>query len=75
MKVKLLVSLNHLPYCEEIYKKRISDISQKDINKFLIIKGTVIRTTIRKNLEKMKIIQCDQCQNQTIVGAQIEDFN
>lgn len=57
-----------------MYKNNISDIDTLDINKLIIVNGTVIRVSKVKTLEKTKKFKCLACQHEYILTAEHENY-
>jgi DNA helicase MCM9 len=66
------IRLYSLPLCEETTKPSVSSIRSSDINKFVAVAGTVIKTGPIKMLEYKKTFQCSKCRGTFEVEADIE---
>lgn len=67
--------LHNLPMCSEIAKPTVSSIRSNDINHFISVPGTVIRTGAVKMLQAEKTFSCTSCQQTFKVKADIEQGN
>jgi DNA helicase MCM9 len=71
-KSNLHIRLHSLPLCQETSKTSVSSIRSSDINKFISVAGTVIKTGPIKMLEYEKTFQCTKCRKNMVVKADIE---
>ena len=70
------IKLQNIPYCPEVYKNSISEIDERDIDKFVVVNATVIRVgSVSKHLEKTKYFACTVCQAQYQCFADPQDYN
>ncbi|PVD33712.1 hypothetical protein C0Q70_04972 [Pomacea canaliculata] len=61
-----------LPVCPELTRTTLPRTA--DVNSFLSVTGTVIRTTVVKMLEYKKDYLCTKCRNVLTVQAELEQF-
>lgn len=52
LKESIQIKFVHVPYTQNIYKKNLSDLDIYDLDKIVILSGTVIRQSQVKTLEK-----------------------
>jgi DNA replicative helicase MCM subunit Mcm2 (Cdc46/Mcm family) len=70
------IKLQNIPYCPEVFKNSISEIDERDIDKFAVVNATVIRVgSVSKHLEKTKFFACTACQAQYQCFADPQDYN
>ena len=67
--------LFNLPLGPETCKSNISAIRSTDVNRYLCLSGTVIRTGVVKMLEAEREYECAKCKHRFRVFSQIENGN
>lgn len=69
------IRLTDLPMCSQVTKHSVSSIRSADVNKFISVPGTVIKTGAVKMLEYEKEYICKSCKNKFRVKADKEQMN
>ncbi|XP_023231500.1 DNA helicase MCM9-like [Centruroides sculpturatus] len=72
LKPNIHVRLSEFPACAEIYRSILPKCA--DIGKFVIITGTVIRSTSVKMLEYQKEYMCNKCKYSFTIDADIKQY-
>ncbi|KAL4487560.1 hypothetical protein ABPG72_017349 [Tetrahymena utriculariae] len=70
----VFVQFVNIPYTKDVYKTNLTDIGSNDINKLVIVSGTVIRTSTRKVLQKSKQFKCSNCEQEYVFKAEHENY-
>ena len=69
------VRLINVPPFKEIFLDTIRNLRQSHVNKFMVIQGTVIRTSNVKNRETKKDFACRNCGKIYRASSDIYEFN
>lgn len=75
MKEKIDVKLSHIPFSVHTYILGLSDINPENIDRLGIYRGTVIKCTQTKSLEKKKVFRCTDCGTEYECEAEIQSDN
>jgi len=75
LKEKLHCKLYNIPVCYQTTIKTIRAISISHINHLVVIKGTALRCTARKNREVSKEFKCGQCGYKFMAYTDLYQFN
>ena len=59
---------------QSVFKNSISELNSIDMNKLLIVSGTVIRLNKVKTLIKSKVFKCNSCGNELKLYAEHENY-
>ncbi|CAB3360901.1 Hypothetical predicted protein [Cloeon dipterum] len=69
-KTKIHTRFSSLPACPELHRAAFP--RNEDINSFLRVTGTVVRTSVSKMLEYQRIYKCKKCKFANVVKADYE---
>ncbi|KRX00910.1 P-loop containing nucleoside triphosphate hydrolase [Pseudocohnilembus persalinus] len=75
IKEGIQIKFFHVPFTNNIYKHNLSDLDTFDLDKIVLLSGTVIRISQMKTLEKQKTYRCTSCAYEYILTAEHENFN